>query len=245
MIRVFPDLEALSRAAADYIALVGRSAVADRGAFSLVLAGGNTPRRAYEILAAISRDDRALWDAAHVYWGDERCVPPDSPASNYRMAKIALLDPLGLRPGQVHRIPAEEPDRQAAADRYAAAFPAQPDLIVLGVGDDGHTASLFPGHGVLDETAVGFALSEAPVAPRERITITAPAIAAALDVLVLASGTGKVEALKRVFNKTGSIHQTPARLVRDRVWFVDCDAAQGMVEFRADDPQRIAAHGVP
>jgi 6-phosphogluconolactonase len=230
MIRVYSDAEALSRAAADQVLLIGRSAVTERRRFHLALAGGRTPNAAYAILAREDRGDRRLWDQTHFYWGDERCVPPDHPASNFRAARLALLDALGLRPDQIHRIEGEAADPRAAADRYTALFPAQPDLVILGMGEDGHTASLFPDSPALDVSEPGFTVSEAPVEPKRRITITPPALAAALSVVVLVAGAVKAEALARVFNREGTIYETPARLVRDRLWLVDRAAARALIE---------------
>jgi 6-phosphogluconolactonase len=225
MIRIFPDYEALSRAAAEHTVRVGREAIAQRGLFHLALSGGSTPRGAYGILAEKLGAGPPLRRATHFYWGDERCVPAEHPQSNYAMARACLLDRVQVLPEQVHRIHADDPDPQGAAERYAAGFPAQADLLLLGIGEDGHTASLFPGSGGLARGNARFAFVEAPVEPRGRITITPAGIAAARHVLVLVSGAGKAEALRRVFAPQGDVQQTPARLVRGATWFVDRRAA--------------------
>jgi 6-phosphogluconolactonase len=225
MIRIFPDYEALSRAAAEHVVRAGREAVAQRGVFHLALSGGSTPRGAYGILADKLGADPRLRRAAHFYWGDERCVPAEHPQSNYAMARACLLDSVPIPPEQVHRIHADDPDARAGAERYAAGFPARVDLLLLGMGEDGHTASLFPGSMGPAQGDVRFAFVEAPVEPKGRITITPAGIAAAREVLVLVSGAGKAEALRRVFAPEGDVQQTPARLVREATWFVDCIAA--------------------
>ncbi len=202
----------------------GRQAVAARARFDLVLSGGSTPRRMFELLADGTSADRDLWDTTHVYWGDERCVSADHPDSNYRMAMTALIIPVGLPAAHVHRIEADAEDPDAVAGRYGADFPACPDLLLLGLGTDGHTASLFPGSPLFGESADRFAVVEGPVEPRRRITMTPRTIASARDVLILVSGGNKRAAMRRVMSENGDVADTPARLVRDAVWFVTEDA---------------------
>jgi len=225
MIRVFPDFESLSEAAAEYILSVGRAAAKVRGRFDLVLAGGRTPRRAYEILAERTRDDPAFWRKTHVFWSDERCVGPEHPDSNCRMATCVLRERVEIPEANVHRICAEGPGRAAVAAAYGRIFPATPDLVLLGMGADGHIASLFPGSPALDEHGKRFTISEAPAEPKERITMTPRALAAARNVLVLVSGVEKASALARVFSEEGDVRRTPARLVRGAAWFLDKAAA--------------------
>jgi 6-phosphogluconolactonase len=228
MIRIFADYESLSAAAAEFIRSVGESAVRSRGRFDLVLSGGGTPRRAYEILAERTRDDRAFWRKTRVFWSDERCVAPDHPDSNYLMAKRTLLDRVRIPAANVHRLPAEKADREATAERYGSIFPEAPDLLLLGMGADGHVASLFPGSPALDEREKRFTVSRAPAEPKERITMTPPVIAGARKVLVLVSGAQKASVLPRVFAEEGDVSRTPARLVREADWFLDEDAARGL-----------------
>jgi len=232
MILTFPDLESLSQAAARHIVLTGQRSIDDRGVFELALSGGNTPNRTYELLGETA-GQRDLWENTHFYWGDERCVPPDHPQSNYGAARRVLLDALRVPPENIHRIRAEDPNRHRAAEEYAAIFPAQPDLLLLGMGGDGHTASLFPGSPALDETDERFVATESPKEPRLRITITPPAIAAAQMIMVLVSGGDKADALRRVFAPRGDAHETPARLVRDAVWLIGGEAAKGFVGKKA------------
>ena len=157
MIEVYPDLESLSRAAAALLVKQANLAVAARGRFSVALSGGATPRRTYELLAAPPWVDQAPWDRVHVFWGDERCVPLDDPRSNARLAKEAWLDHVPIPADQIHPLDCAD-DPAAAAGQYEAQlrefFAGKPpilDLVLLGLGDNGHTASLFPGTTVLAE----------------------------------------------------------------------------------------------
>jgi 6-phosphogluconolactonase len=224
-LKVLPDAEALAREVARFVAAVGIGAVYSRGRFDLVLAGGRTPLGAYRELVAGFGHQMRLWSHTHFWWGDERCVGPGHPDSNYRSARIALLMPLGVPEENVHRLPAESPDRDAAAAAYAAAVPAMPDLLLLGVGVDGHVASLFPASPALEEAPGKFVhVGGCPKPPAERVTVTPPGIASAARVLVLASGRAKAAAVRRALAAGGSVAETPARLVREALWMVDREA---------------------
>ena len=225
MIRVLTDHHALSEAAATHIINIARHAIDDRGGFDLILAGGRTPFATYRILAERTSSDDALWPNTRLFWGDERCVLPDDPESNYLTVKRALLDRLATAPRQVRRLQAERPELDDELKRYARLLPREPDLIILGCGRDAHVASLFPASPALDVTSARLALVDAPTPPRRRITITPPVIASARDVLVLVSGPRKAEALHRVFAPQGSVHESPARLVRTATWIIDREAA--------------------
>ena len=198
-----------------------REAIERNGRASLALSGGSTPRPAYALLA---EDTRIDWSKVDVYFIDDRAVPPDHERSNYRLAKEALLDPAGVPVGNVFRMEGETPDLATAARAYeqllrtrlppghggAPSF----DLAVLGVGDDGHVASLFPGEPALDETAR--AVLDVPAAAKReaRLTVTAPVLEAARAPVGLAVGRGKQEALERVWSTSGDVHHTPARIIR-------------------------------
>ena len=154
---VWEDREALSRAAAAELAQVAASAIAARGRFDLALARGSTPRRLYEILASDFRD-RIDWSRTHLFWGDERYVPEGDPLSNFRMARKALIDPLGIAAANVHSMSTSFADPDDAARAYEKTLRAhfgdgvpQFDLVLLGMGPEGHTASLFPGSNALEE----------------------------------------------------------------------------------------------
>lgn len=226
MMRVFHDLGHLSDAAAEYIACCAEDAVKERGEFHWLLSGGSTPRTTYRLLAGNPYGERTFWRRTHFYWADERCVPPESDQSNYHLAKETLLDLIATPDSQIHRMPADAPDKEAAAAVYEAALPKQPDLILLGMGPDGHTASLFPHSPALDEAIRRVVPVEAPAEPRYRLTITPPVLRSAGKVLVLVEGRNKAEALARVFHPNGNVQDTPARLVHDATWFVDRAAAR-------------------
>lgn len=192
------------------------------GSVSLGLAGGSTPRRVYEALAA--RQDVA-WGALSFFFGDERCVPPDDDASNYKMARAALLDRVPVAAERVHRMEGERADRDAAAAAYAALLPAPLDVLLLGLGPDGHTASLFPGAAALRERERRVVAVTGPKPPPERLTITPAVIGAARTVVMLAAGAAKAGAVARALAPHGDDDMCPARLARDGLWILDEAAA--------------------
>jgi 6-phosphogluconolactonase len=226
----------VAREAASRIAGALESAIEARGRASLGLSGGNTPLDAYRLLA---RDERVNWAKVHVFWVDERAVPPNDDRSNYRWAKTTLLDPANVPSECVHRMEAERADRDAAAREYEETLrrfvPPDADgmpcfnALVLGVGDDGHTASLFPGEPTVDRTGQAVATVPARGTREARMTLTAPVIERARHVFVLAVGVNKHVALARVWDVRGDVHQTPARILRlcrgTLVWIVDRAAA--------------------
>jgi 6-phosphogluconolactonase len=163
-----------------------------------------------------------------VYFGDERAVPPTDPASNYRMAREALLDRVGLPPERVHRMEADDLDLEAAAARYAALLPDPLDVLVLGMGQDGHTASLFPVSPALRESARKVVPARAPVPPIERLTITPPVIAAARRVAVIVAGAVKAPVVARVLRGPWRPEELPAQLARHGTWLLDRAAASAL-----------------
>ncbi len=187
-------------AAVDALAdwLLGRLALAidDRGGARIALAGGGTPRPLYRTLAR--RPDALDWSRVQVFWGDERCVPADDPASNYRMARETLLEPLGLGPSSIHRIPGElPPDETAVA--YARTLGDSPlDLVLLGLGGDGHTASIFPDTPVQVAAARAVLATRSPAPPIHRVTLGYGPINGARAVAFLALGSGKAGPVSRV-----------------------------------------------
>jgi 6-phosphogluconolactonase len=223
---VAADAAAMARLAAEWLAGEIRVAVTLRGVCALALSGGATPRPAYEALAEGPLEDPVPWDRVHVFFGDERAVPPDHPDSNYRMASEALLRRVSVPAGNVHRMEAEAADAQAAADRYARLLPEALDVLVLGVGADGHTASLFPGSPALHERSRRVVPVRAPKPPERRLTLTPPVLAAARRILVLAAGEDKAQAVARALKSAGTPDEVPARLARDGVWFLDAAAAR-------------------
>ena len=210
---VVPGPADLAEAAARWTADHLRAAVAQRGACYWALAGGETPRGCYERLARPPYRDSLPWGSVFVYWSDERQVPLDDPASNYAMAKAALLDHVPIPPGQVFPLigdPTKVLRRIPADDRGWPRF----DIIHLGLGEDGHTASLFPGSSALLEAQALVAhVHNAPKPPPERLTLTLPVINAARAVLVMVQGASKKDALARVLRRDPALpasHVAPA-----------------------------------
>jgi 6-phosphogluconolactonase len=222
---VAADEDQLARVAAEWLAEQVKHSVDRGGRCAFALSGGSTPRPAYERLAA---RPAVPWPSVEVYFGDERAVPPTDPASNYRMAREALLDRVGLPPERVHRMEADDADLEAAAVRYAALLPDPLDLLVLGMGQDGHTASLFPGSPALRESARKVVTARAPVPPIERLTITPPVIAAARRVAVIVAGAAKAPVVARVLRGPWRPEELPAQLARHGTWLLDRAAASAL-----------------
>lgn len=234
-LRVLPDAEALGAAVARAAADVLTGSVRARGCASIALAGGATPRALYEQLARDGRDE-VPWAHVRFFWGDERYVPPDDVRSNYRMAREALLDRLPITAEQVYRMPTEaaDPDEAAAAyertlrRHFTSAWP-QFDLVLLGLGTDGHTASIFPATPVVGELERWVAVSRGPTAPRVRLTLTLPALTNARVLFVVVSGGSKARILRRALLEPPDPRRVPATGIRlaggEVVWWADAPAA--------------------
>ena len=208
---VLATAEDVARAAADEIASRLR-----QGARSLVLAGGTTPKRCYEILAGLDVE----WGRVTVLFGDERCVPPDDPDSNYGMAREALLS--RVAPATVYRMPAELGPEVGAKEYAEVVKQVTPfDLVLLGIGEDGHVASLFPGHPLLKATGLTAGIRDSPKPPPERVTVTLGVIRDARHVLILATGAGKANAVSLA--RRG---ETPSGMITGARWLID-EAAAG------------------
>jgi 6-phosphogluconolactonase len=219
--RIVCDSKDLPALAAARIALELSRAVGERGRASLALAGGTTPKATYEALAGLPLD----WSQIDIFFGDERCVPAEHADSNYRMAKAALFDRVTIPTERVHRMQGELADRDAAARAYEAALPERLDVVVLGIGEDAHTASLFPGSPALLEDVRRVLPVTGPKPPPERLSLTPPALRSARLCVVLASGAGKAEPVRRAFSGTLDIMATPIQLALGGVWFLDPAAA--------------------
>lgn len=236
-LRLFADVDALNHAAAQRWVQLAASAIGARGKFHVALSGGSTPRALYRRLALPEFAERVAWDRVHIYFGDERAVPPDHPDSNYRMAKEALLDHVPIPSAQVHRIEGERSEVHEAATKYsqllATRLPlssqgvVQFDLLLLGVGADGHVASLFPGTPVLHERARFAEAVYVKKLESWRITVTLPVIDHARHVAVLISGGNKAQVLHDVERGRRS-PPYPVQLINPHgvlEWFVDAAAA--------------------
>lgn len=235
MIWIYDNFELLSQAAAGLFVQQARQAVQDHGRFSVALSGGHTPRRTYELLAQPPFQERVPWQQVDVFWGDERCVSPDDPLSNQRMARQALLDHVPIPPEQIHPITCTRAPREAAGQYEAllhdffAGRPPGFDLVFLGLGENGHTASLFPDMPVLDERKRWAA--EVYVAEQSlyRVTLTAPLINQAAVVMFLVAGASKAGVLKAVLEGPSDPHRLPAQLIQPADgqlhWLVDREAS--------------------
>lgn len=234
------DAEAVSRAAARGFVDLAVEALRRRGRFCVALSGGSTPRRMYGLLAHAPLRDKVDWTRVEFFWGDERAVPPDHPDSNYGLAGAALLGPLGVSPARIHRIEAERADLDAAARDYqgeiARVFGVDPagsppafDLMLLGLGADGHTASLFPYSEALPERRRWVVSQSLPKLRSRRITLTPAIINQARAIRMLVAGADKAAALKAVLEGPADPERLPAQLVAPSagslVWLVDEAAA--------------------
>ncbi len=237
-IRRLTTPQELFEAAAEEVVRAANQALAERGRFTVALSGGSTPRNLFTLLATNARSSLP-WDRTFFFWSDERHVPPTDPDSNYRMAHEAMLAKVPVPAGNVFRVPAEMPDAAAAAEAYEqtvrnffALAPGQfPrfDLILLGMGPDGHTASLFPETVALREKSRLVVANWVEKMKASRITFTLPVLNAARGVAFLVSGTDKAPALKAVLESDVPGEQYPAKLVQPSdgklIWFVDRAAA--------------------
>jgi len=237
-ITIYPDLDTISQQAAAYIARIAREAIVTRGRFTIALSGGNTPKKLYGLLGSEPYSSQIDWKLVDIFWSDERCVPPDDPESNYYMAQEVLLQHLSIPVAQVHRMPADRDDRNAASLAYTQdiqhvfATNGIPDfdLIQLGMGPEGHTASLFPHQPSLHETQRLVMPVSVPKPPPDRLTFTPPVLNAAHHVLFPATGADKVDALHAVIEGPPNTDEYPAQIVRppngEVTWMVDSAIAQ-------------------
>jgi 6-phosphogluconolactonase len=211
---VAADVEALAHAAADRVGVLAQDAIAARGRFRLALAGGSTPRALYARLAARRDVD---WTRTDIFFGDERTVGPEDAQSNFRMARETLLVPASVPPENVRRLRGEDPDLDGAARAYEAALgDASLDLALLGMGADGHTASLFPGTTALDVTDRKCVAVDVPAMSTRRLTLTYPVLMAANDLLFLIAGADKAVTLHEVLNGPAAPRRLPSQVLLRR-----------------------------
>jgi 6-phosphogluconolactonase len=237
-VRVFPDLPKASQALAERLVEEAKEVLATKDRFSMVLSGGATPRILYRLLAG-EYSSEISWDKVHVFWGDERCVPMESKDSNFGMASEALVSKVQLPSENIHRIPGEIMPPEKAAETYERMLqeyfkPEEEDsflfdAMILGVGEDGHTASLFPGSSALVERNQWVLAVDAPssFSPRKRITLTFPLINRSKSIFFLASGTKKREVVREILNNPGAARGLyPAAMILPEgsvAWYIDRD----------------------
>jgi 6-phosphogluconolactonase len=232
-----PDAAQAAREACARMVKAIRDALRDRGSATIALSGGGSPGEAYRLLAQETLD----WNKVQIYWVDERAVPPDHERSNYGAAKRALLDAIAIPAGNVHRMRGEADDLERAAQEYdgtlrdtvkhkLGGLPSL-DLVVLGIGDDGHTASLFPGERTMHVTDRLVAAVPARAGREARLTLTTPVLENARASVVIVLGKAKHPALERIWATSGSVDDTPGRIIRgfrgSITWVID-RAAGGM-----------------
>jgi 6-phosphogluconolactonase len=236
---ILPDPVALADEAARRFVALAQAAVADHGRFAVALSGGSTPRALYERLGQSPLSEAIDWANVHVFWGDERMVPPDDIESSYRMARETLLAHVPIPAANIYPVPTIGGTPEAAASAYEETIIAvfgtdspRFDLILLGIGADGHTASLFPGQPevVRPTTALAVAVHNAPKPPPTRVTFSYTLINAAANVLFVVSGADKAVALHRVLRGPVDVARLPAQGVRPKqgelVWLVDAAVAK-------------------
>lgn len=251
-LRILENGDELAREAADFVVWAAEQAIGSAGVFRLALSGGSTPKALYALLAGPALAGRLDWRRAAVFFGDERCVPPDHADSNFRMASETLIKPLKISQDRVFRMRGEDEPEKAARQyedsirkEFGVAAPAWPrfDLVLLGLGDDGHTASLFPGTAALNERQRLVVPNQAPQGAKQRLTFTAPLINQAQTVVFLVGGAGKAPAVRRVLeDRAADAGKVPAKLVQPAqgrlIWFLDHAAAAEL----AMEQQRIVSH---
>jgi 6-phosphogluconolactonase len=233
-VRRFADAEAMSVAAAEKFSELAQAAVAANGRFLAALSGGNTPRRLFSLLGQTPYADHIPWDKTYLFWGDERLVPPEDTGSNFRQAYDLLLQAVPIPPHHIHRVKGEQEPAAAVSDyRQQLQALAEPgrawprfDLVLLGLGSDGHTASLFPGpippaENVQPVIAVS---ADYDGRPAQRLSLTPLVFNDARHLLFLVAGTSKTDALTAVLNQEGTPEQWPAQRIQPHhgqvLWFV-------------------------
>ena len=236
-LRIATDLHQLSSQVAAAIVQVIAATVKAQGTCSVALSGGDTPRELYRLLGSTFRDE-IPWPRVHVFWGDERYVPHDHPDSNFRMAKETLLDHVACPARNIHAVPTHFPNPEIAARDYERTLKQHfgssgpPfDLNLLGIGDDGHTASIFPGSPALTETGRWVLAVETRACPAKRITLTLPALTQSSNIYVLVAGRNKADALRHVLAEGADLTTYPAAGLRRTkgtlIWWTDRDATAG------------------
>lgn len=221
--RIVVESQELPHTAAAWIANAIMQAIRNNGRCSIALSGGKSPQPIYAELAASFRE--IPWKNVDVYFGDERAVPPTDPMSNYGMARASLLDRVPVPAANVRRMEGERADLDAAARDYERLLPPAFDVLLLGIGPDGHTASLFPGAPTLDERTRRVVAADSPFPPPRRLTITPPVIAAARQTAMIVTAGDKAGIVQRALEGPRDPHALPSQLALGGVWILDRDAA--------------------
>lgn len=239
-LHIYEDPDALYDAAARHWAALGEEAVARRGAFHVALSGGATPRGLYRRLAGAAYSRRIPWGQVHIYFGDERCVAPEHPDSNYRMVKESLLQHVPIPATQIHRMAAESEDLESSAAGYAHLLATQLpedggvrrfDLVMLGLGPDGHVASLFPHTPALAEDSKEVVPVYAPGLEAWRLSITLPVIGRARHIMVLVAGANKASIMGEIMKNYRGHPRYPIEMIRPQgrmEWYIDRAAAPSL-----------------
>ena len=239
-IAIYDDKQTLSQHAAEYILRIARESIELHGHFTFALTGGTTPGAVYTLLGSEPIRSKIDWQVVDLFWGDERCVPLDNPESNFYLAQETLLDTIPIPKSQIHPVPADQLDREAASQAYSVemqhAFGTNGipsfDLIHLGMGPEGHTASLFPHQASLHEKHRLVMPVSVPKPPPDRLTFTPPVLNAARNVLFLVTGSEKADAVYAVLEGGYQPDEYPAQIVRpingEVIWMLDKTAAQNL-----------------
>jgi 6-phosphogluconolactonase len=236
-VATYPDSDTLSHQAAQFTLRIAAESLVTHGRFMIALAGGSTPKRLYALLASEPYRSQLDWALVEVFWSDERCVPPDDSESNFRMAQETLLSNVPIPASQIHRMPADQSDHEAASQAYVtemrrtfgtSGIPGF-DLIQLGMGPEGHTASLFPHQPSLHERERLVLPVTTPKPPPDRLTFTPPLLNAARHVLFLVTGSEKADAVHAILEGEYNPDEYPAQIVRptsgEVTWMLDTAAA--------------------
>ncbi len=234
---IYPDADTLSHEAARHVVRVANESIVTHGRFTLALAGGSTPKKLYTLLASEPYRDQINWALVEIFWSDERCVAPDSEDSNYHLAEEVLLSKVPIPANQIHRMPADATDRDAAALAYTEeirrvfgtdGIPSF-DLLQLGLGPEGHTASLFPHQASLKELRRLVMPVDVPKPPPPRLTFTPPLLNAAAHILFLVTGQDKADAVQAILEGENNPDEYPAQIIRpsrgEVTWMLDAAAA--------------------
>jgi 6-phosphogluconolactonase len=236
-IAIYPDTNTLSHEAAQYVVRLANESIVMHGRFTIALSGGSTPRTLYSLLGSTPYRDQIDWTKVEIFWSDERCVSPDDPESNFHLAQQVLLNSIPISERQIHRMPADQADRNAASQSYTEEMRRtfgtngipNFDLLQLGMGPEGHTASLFPHQPSLGERQRLVMPVSVPKPPPDRLTFTPPLLNAAHHILFLVTGDEKADAVHAVLEGDYQPEEYPAQIVRptngDVTWMLDTRAA--------------------